>query len=192
MSGEKSINAGYKELTQSKKVLKDLIETNIRQRGIGNPNPIKLGRCIKELERIYGVRDGSTNKQGTIVGENFSFTQKDLAKEIGIRMIPIRIREDLIDEDKKLKVLLAANFQRPKNSEAKQRKVADEYVRLCGYKNGEIGRNHSQDFQNGKAEKMTLEEIAKQLGTSKTNLTRALRIERNLTDAMKELTDKAG
>ena len=34
--------------------LEDLVETNIRQRGIGNPNPIKLGRCIKELERIYG------------------------------------------------------------------------------------------------------------------------------------------
>ena len=39
-------------------------------------------------------------------------------------------------EDKKFKVLLAANFQRPKTSEAKQRKVADEYVKLCGYKNG--------------------------------------------------------
>lgn len=84
LSGETSISAGYKELTQSKEVLKDLIETNIRQRGIGNPNPIKLGRCIKELERIYGIRDGSTNKQGTIVGENFSFTQKDLANELGL------------------------------------------------------------------------------------------------------------
>lgn len=54
------------------------------------------------------------------------------------------------------------------------RKVALEYVRLCGYKNGEIGRNHTQDSHNGKAEKLTLEEIAKQLGTSKTNLKRAL------------------
>ena len=59
------------------------------------------------------------------------------AKELGIKMIPIRIREDLIDEDKKLKVLLAANFGRSKNDDAKQRKVAVEYVRLCGYKNGE-------------------------------------------------------
>lgn len=40
--------------------------------------------CIKELERIYGIRDGSTNKQGTIVGENFSFTQQNLADELGI------------------------------------------------------------------------------------------------------------
>lgn len=110
----------------------------------------------------------------------------EAAKELGIKMVPIRIREDLIDEDKKLKVLLAANFGRSKNDDKKQRKVAVEYVRLCGYKNGEIGKNHSQDSQNGKAEKLTLEEIAKRLGTSKTNLKRALSIERNLTDSMKE------
>lgn len=38
-----------------KKLVLDFIESNIRQRGIGNPNPMKLGRCIKELERIYGT-----------------------------------------------------------------------------------------------------------------------------------------
>lgn len=113
------------------------------------------------------------------------------AKELGIKMVPIRIREDLIDEDKKLKVLLAANFGRSKNDEAKKRKVAVEYVKLCGYKNGEIGKNHSQLSHNGNPEKLTLEEIAKQLGTSKTNLTRALSIERNLTEPMKQLLDDA-
>lgn len=83
-----------------------------------------------------------------------------------------------------------ARYNRVMNSdEAKQRKVAVEYVKLCGYKNGEIGRNHIQDSHNGKAEKLTLEEIAKQLGTSKTNLTRALTIERNLTEPMKKLLD---
>lgn len=111
------------------------------------------------------------------------------AKELGIKMIPIRIREDLIDEDKKLKVLLAANFGRSKNDDAKQRKVAVEYVRLCGYGHGEIGKNHSQNSQNENSEKLTLEEIAKRLGTSKANLTRALSIERNLTESMKELLD---
>ena len=111
------------------------------------------------------------------------------AKELGIKMIPIRIREDLIDEDKKLKVLLAANFGRSKNDDAKQRKVAVEYVRLCGYGHGEIGKNHSQNYQNENSEKLTLEEIAKRLGTSKANLTRALSIERNLTESMKELLD---
>lgn len=64
-----------------------------------------------------------------------------------------------------------------------------KYVELKGYKNGEIRRNHSQDSHNEKAEKLTLDEIAKQLGISKANLTRVLSIERNLTDSMKELLD---
>lgn len=84
----------------------------------------------------------------------------------------------------KLDALISANFQRSKNSEAKQRKVADEYVRLCGYKNG---GNRKAQAQNGHV--FTLDEIAKQLGTSKTNLKRVLTIERNLTDSMKELLD---
>lgn len=88
-----------------------------------------------------------------------------------------------------LSELLAANFGRKKNSDAKQRKIATEYVKLCGYEHGEIGRNHSQRVHNGNSEKLTLNEIAKQLGISKTNLTRALSIERNLTDSMKELLD---
>ena len=110
------------------------------------------------------------------------------AKELGIKMVPIRIREDLIDEDKKLKVLLAANFGRTKNDEAKQRKVATEYVRLCGYENGEMGNGRKKDCQVGKP-KYTLDEIAEQLGTSQRSLSRALAIERNLTDSMKELLD---
>lgn len=107
-----------------------------------------------------------------------------VAKDLGMKMVPIRIREDLIDEDKKLKVLLADNFGRTKNDEAKQRKVAVEYVRLCGYSpNGD----RSTEAQSGL--RLTLDEIAAQLGTSKTNLKRALSIERNLTDSMKELLD---
>ena len=112
------------------------------------------------------------------------------AKELGIKMVPVQIREDLIDDDKKLKVLLAANFGRKKNSEAKKRKIAAEYVKLCGYKHGEVGKHHSQRFQNGISEKMTLDEIALKLGTSKANLQRALRIENKLTDSMKQILDE--
>ena len=42
----------------------------------------------------------------------------------------------------------------------KQRKIADEYVRLCGYKNDEHG---NKLVQNGPA--LSLKEIAAQLGT---------------------------
>ena len=106
------------------------------------------------------------------------------AKELGMKIVPIRIREDLIDEEKKLKVLLAANFSRDKNDEKKQRKVMLEYVKLCGYKaNGD----RTTECQNGT--RLTLDEIAKQLGTSKRDLQRALSIERNLTEPMKQLLD---
>lgn len=70
------------------------IETNIRQRGIGNPNAKKLGRCIKELERIYGIREGSSNEKGNNrIGQSNKFTDQttkkpktetDFAEQLGI------------------------------------------------------------------------------------------------------------
>lgn len=83
----------------------------------------------------------------------------------------------------KLKVLLAANFGRKKNSEAKKRKIAAEYVKLCGYKKG---GDRSSKGQHGL---LTIKEIATQLGTSEKSLKRALRIENKLTDSMKQLLD---
>ncbi len=55
------------------KVLKDLIETNIRQRGIGNPNPVKLGRCIKELKRISLPAYNKRKIEKTICKNNLPF-----------------------------------------------------------------------------------------------------------------------
>lgn len=86
------------------KVLKDLIETNIRQRGIGNPNPIKLGRCIKELERIYGIQHGATSFQGNQHNEvspkiSESPNQEQLAEMIGISV-------DTLNNYKKLTELI--------------------------------------------------------------------------------------
>lgn len=79
-----------------------------------------------------------------------------------------------------------ARYNRVMNSddEAKQRKVAVEYVKLCGYRNG--GDRQAQ-CQVGTL--LSLDEIASQLGTSKRNLQRALTIERNLTESMKQLLD---
>lgn len=57
-------------------------------------------------------------------------------------------------------------------------------MKLCGYKNGE----NQWGCQNG-TPKLSLDEIASQLGTSKRNLQRALSIERNLTESMKQLLD---
>lgn len=93
----------YKNYETEDQMLKDLIETNIRQRGIGNPNPIKLGRCIKELERIYGIRNGSYNSKGVnqyISEPNNSddkLSQSELASIIGISVDTLNNYKKLTD-----------------------------------------------------------------------------------------------
>lgn len=107
------------------------------------------------------------------------------AKEIGLTLVPIKIDEDLQDEDSKLRALISNNFGRRKNDPSKDRKALETYVTLRGYKQ----HDNQWTCQNGTTTKLTLDEIAKELNTSKRNLQRALRIERNLTDSMKELLD---
>lgn len=105
-------------------------------------------------------------------------------KELGINLVPIMIRDDLTDENEKLKLLLAANFGRTKNDDAKQRKIAAEYVALCG--NGHGGdRKSSGDNR----QLISQTEIAEQLGISERTLREMLAIERKLTPEIKELLD---
>ena len=108
------------------------------------------------------------------------------AKELGMTLVPIKIDDDLQDENLKLRALISNNFGRRKNDPVKDRKALATYVELKGYKHGEMGNGRKKTCQNGTS---TLDEIAKELNMSKRNLQRALRIERNLTDSMKELLD---
>lgn len=87
--GIKEVMTETRHYNNEDSIIKDLIETNIRQRGIGNPNPVKFGRCIIELERIYGVRAGSANEKGNNrIGESNNFTDQmteaDLANMLGL------------------------------------------------------------------------------------------------------------
>jgi ParB family transcriptional regulator, chromosome partitioning protein len=56
--GIEEIEARIKDYANDDEVIKDLLETNIRQRGNIDSSGTKLGRTIKELERIYGIRTG--------------------------------------------------------------------------------------------------------------------------------------
>lgn len=114
------------------------------------------------------------------------------AKELGLQVIPVIIREDIKTDEEILQQLIAGNFGRTKNNEAKRRKALAEYVRLRGYKHGEAGRdsaNSPRCLGGTLAGKLTLDQIAQELGISKRELQRSLSIERNLTESMKELLD---
>lgn len=69
-------------------ILKELIETNLRQRGIGNTNQRKMGLCIKELEKFYGIRQGSAGKcEKNIERHNVTpKTENELLKSLGINL----------------------------------------------------------------------------------------------------------
>lgn len=63
-------------------IIEDLISTNIIQRGIGNVNPMKMARCIVELERIYGIYNG--NHKSKDMNNSYAKSQKQLAADLGI------------------------------------------------------------------------------------------------------------
>lgn len=64
-------------------ILEDLICTNIMQRGVGNVNPMKMAKCIMELERIKGIQHGGDRKSKQ---DNLTLksSQSDLAEELNI------------------------------------------------------------------------------------------------------------
>lgn len=79
--GIDEVLANTKHYDNDDAVLKDLIETNVRQRGSIGGSDIKLGNRIRELERIYGIKHG--NNQHNEDRNNVP-TQQDLAKQLGI------------------------------------------------------------------------------------------------------------
>ena len=137
----------------------------------------RLKNSIKD-EKIYN--DILVSPDMTIISGH---QRVRAAKELGLKLVPIKIDEDLQDENSKLRALISNNFGRRKNDPEKDRKAIEKYASLCGYSNGQHGQKL---VQNGLASQ---EEIAKQLGITTTELKRILRIERNLTDSMKELLD---
>jgi len=80
-------------ITKEDWILKDLIETNLRQRGKGNLNDLKLAKCLVELMRIYGIKRGGDRKSELVNSSyqtdkmsdsTIEFSQSYLAELIGI------------------------------------------------------------------------------------------------------------
>ena len=98
--------------TKDDMILEDLICTNIMQRGVGNVNPMKMAKCIMELERIYGIRQGSAGKVSLEPNNSALKTQKDLADQVGVK-------EDMLQNYKKLTTLIPELQQMVENGSMK-------------------------------------------------------------------------
>lgn len=104
--GIDSIMCEIKTYKDEDAIIKDLLETNIRQRGDIGGSAKKVGKRIKELERLYGVREGSLNEKGNNrIGETNKsvdqITQSDLASQLGISVDTLqnyKMLSDMIPE----------------------------------------------------------------------------------------------
>ena len=81
--GIEEIDANVKIYDSDDDIIKDLLETNIRQRGEIGGSTVKLGRRIKELERIYGIRQGGDRSKTT---NGHLASQEELAHQLGINI----------------------------------------------------------------------------------------------------------
>lgn len=68
--------------------VKDLIESNLRQRVLGNTNPVKLGRCFDFLNKYYGFQNGgdrrSVEKVFTLKNSNIPVNQSEMSESYEI------------------------------------------------------------------------------------------------------------
>lgn len=79
------------EELNAEKDVKDLIESNLKQRVAGNANAVKLGRCFVFLEQYYGVKRGRPSKISNNVGNlkedstnGKKYSQDDMIRELGL------------------------------------------------------------------------------------------------------------
>lgn len=154
--GIEEIDAEVRIFDSDDEILKCLIETNIRQRGIGNTNPVKFGRCIKELERIYGVRDGSSNEKGNNrIGEpqnaDDQITQSDLASQLGISTDTLKRYKDLADSIPEIQSLVETGIVTPTTARAIMKKLPE-------FQQKELAEQFAE-----KGEKVSAKEVEKEI-----------------------------
>lgn len=84
--GIKEINAYTMDCKSEDDIIIALIESNIRQRGVINSPSIKLGRIIRELERIYGIekKDSGAGHPRFVGNVENQFTTNDIRDHLGI------------------------------------------------------------------------------------------------------------
>lgn len=124
--GIEEILAEVKVYDNEDDIIKDLLETNIRQRGDIGGSTVKLGRRIKELERIYGVKNGNNQfkKEGTTIGHTLS--QEDLAQKIGIDLRTFQRAKTIANLPQEIQDLVEQGNITPSTASRVISKLSDE------------------------------------------------------------------
>ena len=101
--------------------LQDLLETNIRQRGDFGGSAKKVGLRIKELDRLYGIKNGGSGFYGNQHGKNEELTnnftapqktEKDIADMMGISRQQLQNYKKLTEMIPELEELVDTGIRR--------------------------------------------------------------------------------
>ena len=121
--GIEEINANSKIYDNEDDIIKDLLETNIRQRGDIGGSTVKLGRRIKELERIYGVRQGRPEKNMNNV---HIYSQEELAHQLGINLRTLQNAKTIANLPQEIQDLVEQGNITPSTASRVISKLSDE------------------------------------------------------------------
>lgn len=120
--GIESVMCEIKSYKDDDSIIKDLLETNIRQRGDVGGSAKKVGIRIKELERLYGVKHGN-NQNST--SNNYK-SQEDIAKDFGISIPQLQNYKKLTEMIPELEELVDTKTVTPTTALAIMRSLSEE------------------------------------------------------------------
>lgn len=102
---------------------------------------MKLGRCIKELERIYKIKQGGSGFYGNRHTESLESsnnyktlkTEEDIAKEIGISIASLQNYKKLTEMIPELEELVDTGIATPTTALAIMRNLSEEEQRPSAF-----------------------------------------------------------
>lgn len=132
--GIDSIMCEIKSYNDEDSIIKDLLETNIRQRGDIGGSAKKIGKRIKELERLYGIREGSAGGTGQNQytkelepnNSDEAITQSDIAAKLGISVDTLQNYKMMADMIPELEELMDTGIVTKTTALAMMRNLSDE------------------------------------------------------------------
>ena len=112
-------------MKMKEKKIKILLESNIRRRGEVGGSAKKIGKRIKELERLYGIKEGNNQYNHSLPNNSVS-TQSDLATQMGISVDTLQNYKLLADMIPELDELVTTGIVTKTTALAMMRNLSDQ------------------------------------------------------------------
>ena len=133
--GIKTVMCDVHTYNSEDEILQDLLETNIRQRGDVGGSAKKVGLRIKELDRLYGIKNGGSGFYGNQHSKNEELTnnftapqktEKDIADMMGISRQQLQNYKKLTEMIPELEELVDTGIATPTTALAIMRNLSED------------------------------------------------------------------